>query len=130
MDFKRGVLMKKKHIVIAVLLSLLVGCTTINNSKAVVHKVSCDNMKDMIKQDNSFLIDVRETSEFDEGHLEGAINISSTRIDSITSYDNIKKDSIIIVYCKSGKRSKDSADKLISLGYKKVYDLGSINNCK
>ena len=48
MDFKRGVLMKKKNIVIAVLLSLLVGCTTINNSKAVVHKVSCDNIIDTI----------------------------------------------------------------------------------
>ena len=123
--------MKKKNIIIAVvLLSILVGCTTVNNSKATVQKVSCDNMKDLVKQDNSFLIDVREPSEYDEDHLEGAINISSTKIDSIKDYDNIKKDSIIIVYCKSGKRSKDSADKLINLGYKKVYDLGSINNCK
>jgi rhodanese-related sulfurtransferase len=122
--------MKKKNIIVAVLLSLLVGCATVNNNKVVVQKISCDNMKDFMKQDDSFLIDVRETSEYEEDHLEGAINISNTRMESITSYDNIHKDSIIIVYCKSGTRSKNSADKLVSMGYRKVYDLGSIENCK
>ncbi len=123
--------MKKSIFIALFVLGVLVGCGTVNNGEpAVVQKVSCDNMKDLVSKDNAYLIDVREPSEFDEDHLEGAINIPSTRINSIISNKEISKDSVIVVYCKSGKRSADSADKLIALGYKKVYDLGSINNCK
>ena len=123
--------MKKRLILVAVvLLLILVGCGTVSGSKTTAQKVSCDNMKDLLSNYDSFLIDVREASEYEEGHLENAINISSTKISSITTYDNITKDSVIVVYCATGKRSGDSAKKLVELGYKKVFDLGSINNCK
>jgi len=122
----------KRNIFIALfVLGVLVGCGTVKtNEQATVQKVSCDNMKDLIKKENSFLVDVREPSEYEEEHLDGSINIPSTNINSITSNKDITKDSIIVVYCKSGNRSSDSANKLVGMGYKHVYDLGSINNCK
>ena len=75
------------------------------------------------------IIDVREKEEYDESHLEGAINIPYTKI--IEEIDNyaVDKDAVIVVYCKSGKRSALAAKSLSEAGYTHIYDLGSINNC-
>ena len=58
------------------------------------------------------------------------IDLNNKNIEVFFFDDNITKDSVIVVYCATGKRSGDSAKKLVELGYKKVFDLGSINNCK
>jgi len=76
-------------------------------------------------EDNAIVIDVRTSTEYDTGHIEGSINIPVENISSI----DYGKDSIIIVYCASGMRSSTAADTLVDLGYTNVYNLdgGLIN---
>lgn len=84
-------------------------------------------------EDGAILIDVRSSQEYNEKHIDGAININVEDIlntDGALIYDNseIGFNKTIIVYCRSGSRSNTAANKLIELGYTNVYDLGSINN--
>ena len=76
--------------------------------------------------DSAIVIDVREKYEYNSGHIKGAINLPLAEIQ--TNEINLKKDDKIIVYCKSGSRSKMAAEALAELGYKHVYDLGGIAN--
>jgi len=115
--FKR--LMKKIYILLVIF--ILCGCS--NNYK-IVNK---DEALNLIKDKDAVLIDVRSVVEYQEGHINGAKSYPVTTIlnDIETEYD---KDTYLIVYCRSGSRSKTAAQGLIELGYKNVYDLGSINN--
>lgn len=79
-------------------------------------------LKEIMKKENTVLIDVRSEQEFNEGHLERAISIPNYEIFKIK--DIIKdKDKIIILYCKSGIRSEKSKKELKKMGYKNVYNL-------
>lgn len=93
-------------------------------------KISVSEVKKIVDnyQDNPDydIIDVREKEEYVEGHIEGAINIPLLYLDQI----HISTERKIIVYCQSGRRSKEAAKTLIELGYKNVYDMGGINNWK
>ena len=108
----------KKIISLIVCGLLLTACgssyQTIDSNKAM----------ELIEND-AIVIDVREVSEYDTGHIEDSINIPVNNIDSV-DYD---KDTVIIVYCASGMRSAEAAKKLISEGYTNVYNLdgGLIN---
>ena len=113
-------------ILVIVICLLTVGCgndktSTTNNN--VVESITTSEVKEILdnKDDKYILIDVREESEYNEGHIPGAINIPVGNINSI-EYD---KDKIIIVYCRSGARSRDAANKLNYLGYT-VKDMGGI----
>ncbi len=75
---------------------------------------------------NATIIDVRTEEEYNEGHLENSINIP---LDIITTI-NIDKNETIYIYCRSGTRSKEAADKLKELGYINIIDLGGILNKK
>jgi len=75
-----------------------------------------------IKEENNYIIvDVRTPEEYQEGHLANSINIP---YDTIDENVNLDKNKTILVYCKSGIRSKNAYDNLTNLGYK-VYDLGA-----
>ena len=121
----------KKIIVMISLVLLLCGCGDKKEEKEIkngVTSVTCEKALDLQASDG-ILVDVREKDEYEESHLEGAINIPYTTIlDKIDEYAT-DKDSVIIVYCKSGKRSGIAAKSLSEAGYTKIYDLGSINNC-
>ena len=83
-----------------------------------------------MKEDNSILIDVRTKDEYEENHLADAINIPLDKInEKIKDYEEIKIDTNIIVYCKSGIRSSKAANILNKLEYKNIHDLGAISNC-
>ncbi len=94
-----------------------------NNKKRNIKEVSFDdiNLKDY------YIIDVRSKKEFEEGHLNGAINIPSFNIKrNINKIDTNKK---ILVYCQSGERSKKALKILEDAGVKNVYNLkGGIEN--
>lgn len=121
----------KKIIVMISIMLLICGCTGRNDKKEVkgeITSVNCEEALD-IQADEGLLVDVREKEEFEESHLENAINIPYTVIvEQIDKYV-ADKDSVIIVYCKSGKRSAAAAKSLLEAGYTRIYDLGSINNC-
>lgn len=74
------------------------------------------------------IVDVRTQGEFDSGHIPGALLIPNETIGSTEPSELPNKDVVIVVYCRSGRRSQESANKLLNLGYQKVYDLGGIGN--
>lgn len=122
--------MKRLVLVFILVLVFMCGC----NSNETVKVVQVDkNKAESLIDEGALLIDVRSITEYNQGHIDGAINIDVQEIlnatDSLT-YENasISKNKKIIVYCRSGSRSSSAAEKLIELGYTNVYDLGSIDN--
>lgn len=86
-------------------------------------EIPYENLNDFMKNKKVFLIDVRSNQEYEEGHLNGAINISLYNIEK--EIENIvkDKDELIILYCSSGSRSKEAKKILEELGYHEVYNL-------
>ena len=114
-----------KKLLILLLLLLLTGC----QEEGTVTKVNCNEMKKLLADSKAVLVDVRSKEEYDEGHLENAINGPLTKLSSLKDDYNLNLKDSIIVYCKSGVRSNDAAKMLLKLGYKNIYDLGAMSNC-
>jgi phage shock protein E len=89
-------------------------------------KVSPEVGKEMLAKDKITLVDVREVQEFSAGHIPGAKLISLGTIEREAPKQLKDKKAKIMVYCRSGVRSKKAADQLLSMGYEEVYDLGGI----
>lgn len=100
----------KRILIILVLGITLCGCTTDNKNV---------DIKKIMQENEYIIIDVRTSEEYEESHLKNSINIPYDKLD-----DNLEKDKIIFVYCRSGARSKVAYDTLKDLGYT-VYDLGA-----
>lgn len=103
-----------KKLLLIIMLFMVVGCS--NNS-------STTNLDKILKEGNYIIVDVRSKYEYRNQHVENAINIPHDKIDENIDID---KDKVILVYCRSGNRSKLAYDKLKNLGYE-VYDLGGID---
>ena len=91
-------------------------------------QISQEEAKEMMKKDDGHIIvDVRRQDEYDNGHIVGAILIPNESIG--TSQPEQLKDlnQIILVYCRTGNRSKQAAQKLADMGYTNVYEFGGIN---
>lgn len=90
-------------------------------------KISSEEAKEIINQgEYGVILDVRTLDEYNEGHIEGATLLPHNEITEkaeITLYD---KEEVILVYCRSGKRSETAAKELIDMGYTNVYDFGGI----
>ena len=83
--------------------------------------------KEIMDQGGDYiLLDVRSQSEFDEGHIEGAILIPDTEIESHAETELPEKDALILVYCRSGRRSKLAAQTLADLGYTNVQEFSGL----
>ena len=104
----------------------LCNCNKIENCecKDLYQTIDYNEAKDLIYNGNTFLIDVRSEIEYNNSHIKGAISIPLDQIENINYAKNIN----LIVYCRSGSRSKTAALKLLDLGYVNVYDLGSMDN--
>jgi rhodanese-related sulfurtransferase len=76
---------------------------------------------------NACLVDVREEEEYLAGHIEGALLLPVDDIDALTASDVIpSKTTEVLLYCRSGARSKLAAERLAGLGYENIYDLGGL----
>ena len=120
----------KKLIIILLSIILLSGCESekeISDEVAMINNITGINEVNKLIDDGAVLIDVRTNEEFNENHIEGAINIP---YDKILKDIPSSKDKSIIVYCRSGARSFAAAPTLVNNGYLNVYDLGSIENYK
>jgi rhodanese-related sulfurtransferase len=80
----------------------------------------------MQKEKNYILLDVRTQKEFEEAHIEGAILIPNYEIADKADIKLPSTETLILVYCRTGRRSAESAKKLSSMGYANVYDFGGI----
>ena len=82
--------------------------------------------KIMDSGEEHIILDTREQDEFDEGHIPGAILIPYTEIENKAEEMLPDKDKLILVYCRSGRRSKIAAESLAKLGYTNVKEFGGI----
>ena len=80
----------------------------------------------MEKEENYIILDVRTHEEFAAGHIPGAIVIPNETIGSEEIPQLPDKDQLILVYCRSGNRSKQASDKLVQLGYTNIVEFGGI----
>ena len=85
-----------------------------------------DAKKIMDSGEEHIILDTREQNEFDEGHIPGAILIPYTEIENKAEEMLPDKDKLILVYCRSGRRSKIAAESLAKLGYTNVKEFGGI----
>ena len=83
----------------------------------------------MMEEESGYIIlDVRTPEEFADKHIPGAINIPNETIGKEEVPELPDKDQLILVYCRSGNRSKQAAEKLVALGYNKIVEFGGIND--
>ncbi len=89
--------------------------------------ITQDEAKRMMEQDDGHVIvDVRRQDEYDEGHIPGAILIPNENIENDPPEELPDPEQIILVYCRSGRRSKEASQKLADMGYRNVYEFGGI----
>ena len=119
-----------KRIIIAVsvalmLIPLLIGCN--GNNKSAYEQITPAEAKALIDSEEGYIIlDVRTPEEFAEGHIEGAILIPDHEIGEKAENVLTNKDQLILVYCRSGRRSKNAASVLAALGYTNIKEFGGI----
>ena len=89
--------------------------------------ISAQAAKEMMDtQENYIILDVREQDEYDAGHIPGAVLIPNGQITSRAEQELPDKGQLILVYCRSGRRSKEAAQKLADLGYTNIKEFGGI----
>ena len=91
--------------------------------KAAYHKISAEEAYEMMVSQEVVVVDVRTREEYDSGHIENAVLVS---IGSEMPETLPDKEATLLIYCRSGRRSKDAAQKLLALGYQSVYDFGGV----
>ena len=108
-------------------LMLLSSCGTPGSSSSGYRQISMDEAVKMMRDEKDYIIlDVRRPDEFAEGHIPGAINVPNEEIGTAEIAELPDKSQLILVYCRSGRRSKEAAGKLVSLGYTNIVEFGGI----
>jgi rhodanese-related sulfurtransferase len=113
-----------KNLVLSLIVVALVGC---NTSNAKYRDVSVDEADKLLKQPNTYLLDVRTPEEYAEGHLEGAKLIPVGELESRLGELDAEKEKELVVYCRSGNRSAKASEILSKKGYKVANVEGGIN---
>ena len=89
--------------------------------------ITAEEAKHIMDTEEGYIIlDVRAQDEYDQGHIPGAIVIPHTEIETRAEEELTDKDQQILVYCRSGRRSKLAADVLLELGYTNIKEFGGI----
>ena len=98
-------------------------------SGASYKQISSDTAAKLMETEKDHVIlDVRTAEEYADGHIPKAVNIANEIISEETTKDLLKdKDQLILVYCRSGRRSKEASEKLVKLGYTNIVEFGGIN---
>ena len=118
-----------KWIPILMALLLLSGCAAQVQKEQSYRQINMDEAIAMMEAENDYIIlDVRTPEEFSEKHIPGAINIANETIGSEEIPEVPDKDQLILVYCRSGNRSKQASEKLVALGYTNIVEFGGIND--
>ena len=114
-------------IVLSILLSLfgLTACQGENNN--TYEQITPQKAKTIMDTESDYIIiDARTTEEFEEGHIEGSILIPEYEISKRAEKELPDKEQLILVYCRSGRRSKIASEELVKLGYTNVKEFGGI----
>ena len=117
--------------IISVFLSLLLltGCVSPTEQELSYRQIGTDEAIAMMAEENDYIIlDVRTPEEFAEKHIPDAINIPNETIGTEEIPELPDKEQLILVYCRSGNRSKQASEKLVRLGYTNIVEFGGIND--
>ena len=111
-----------------VLFLLLTGCGGSTTTENTYQQISQEEAKNMMDTQDVIILDVREQNEFDTGHIPGAVLLPVGSIHEETAASVIPElNSVVLVYCRSGNRSKTASKALVDLGYTNIYEFGGIN---
>lgn len=131
----------KKIISILLLTFLFTSCTGEQNSSSsaqntnintdstvkTYRQITMNEAASMMKSEKDYIIlDVRRPDEFSAGHIPNAINVPNEIIGTSEISELPDKDQLILVYCRSGRRSKEASQKLVDLGYTNIVEFGGI----
>ena len=122
--------MKGTYFVIAALaILLLLGCSQKKQQEASYRQINMNEAIAMMEEETGYIIlDVRTLEEFAAGHIPNAINIPNEEIGTAQIPELPDEDQLILVYCRSGNRSKQASEKLAALGYTNIVEFGGINS--
>ena len=124
----------KKVIYVILLIVIVIGVVSVLNikhnskeNKRTIRYVSMDEIKEIMKENTDYIIlDARTIEEYNEGHIPNAICIPNETIDESVVTKLQRKDQLILIYCRSGNRSKQAATKLAKFGYTNLVEFGGI----
>ena len=112
-------------------LMLLSSCGNAESSSSGYRQISMDEAVKMMRDEKNYIIlDVRRPDEYAEGHIPGAINVPNEEIGTAEIAELPDKSQMILVYCRSGRRSKEASEKLVKLGYTNIVEFGGILDWK
>ena len=122
----------KKLIPILLSALMLTGCTGASNNQTNTYRqITMDEAVEMMAEESGYIIlDVRRPDEFAAGHIPNAINVPNETIGTAEIPELPNKAQLIMVYCRSGRRSKEAAEKLLKLGYTNIVEFGGILDWK
>ena len=113
----------------------LTGCSNSVNTPNTAsdsntyQQITAEEAANMMQSETDYIIlDVRTAHEYASGHIPGAVNIPNETIASEAIQQLPDKEQLILVYCRSGNRSKQAAGKLVDLGYTNIVEFGGIND--
>ena len=110
-------------------LMILSSCGAPGSSSSGYRQISMDEAVKMMRDEKDYIIlDVRRPDEFAEGHIPGAINVPNEEIGTAEIAELPDKSQLILVYCRSGRRSKEASEKLVMLGYTNIVEFGGIQD--
>lgn len=119
--------MKRKLPWLLSLFLLLTGCAG-GSTGGSYQQISQEEAKKMMDTQDVIVLDVREQSEYDSGHIPNAVLLPVGTIEENTAAAVIpEKDATVLVYCRSGNRSKNASKVLAELGYSNIYEFGGIS---
>ena len=122
----------KRFLLMLLALALPFGCVGCSNGgSASYDQISGAEAKALMDSESGYIIiDARTQEEYDQGHIPGAILIPEYEIADRAEKELLDKDQLILVYCRSGRRSKIAAEELVKLGYTNVKEFGGIIDWK
>ena len=122
---------KLRGLIIMLLISLslfgMTACDSENNKTSTYEQITTEQAKTIMDTERDYVnIDARTEEEFAEGHVENAILIPEYEIKDRAEKELPDKEQLILVYCRSGRRSKIASEELVKLGYTNVKEFGGI----
>lgn len=121
--------MKLKILPIILLIIILAGCGKVaeKGTDMAYKQISMSEAMKLMESETGYIIlDVRRIDEFAAGHIPNAINVPNENIGSAQIAELPDKDQLILVYCRSGRRSKEASEKLVKLCYTNVVEFGGV----
>ena len=124
---------KLKGLIIMLLISLslfgMTACDGENGKASTYEQITAEQAKTIMDTEKDYvIIDARTEEEFAKGHIENAILIPEYEIADRAEKELPDKEQLILVYCRSGRRSKIASEELVKLGYTNVKEFGGIND--